>query len=580
MCERRKSQIVPPLHVPQSLHEDGVITVRVCTAGRAAQLKVALRQAVDEFPEFVPGANRLVLGSFGALGNPSSFHHPLVRHCRMLCARASVGLFRRHIQAARKRPQGRSRGAAREAQTRRLELLWDRVCWRRQGDFINFESPHRDVAAHALPTDEVFGGWLNLDSESQYFTCIPGSQFDVSSGRKGCCTERVDSRDTMRRIEVPPGHEVVFFQQILHEVPKGRIDHDSFRLFVGWRLTDSESSLQDRAAAMRRLDVPTTETLLHTQGVPLLPSGQRAPMYAKTHIINWPAKLKEWADASVVSQCKVWTVVRGKRVHLPPRYLSSLKELGLPLYPPYEEEERSVMSPSTSWTFEGRELFLHRRRPQARRLRSPKSELHERGDCEVVWRGAHSPTRGPPRRGKSGTPLLWSHVFAMPHGAADGHWPEDSLGSRPGKSPVSDTESVASDCSLDQLIARSAAVAGVKWHSSDGQTHPAPKASASFSANFTRTAVVDGPCCRSEACIMGSRTPSFTPASRLCVSLPPCLRDHNGPHVLSLGARSGFRALRLGSNVGDEANGLEERGAALAQERTENSEVSPARTRS
>ena len=40
--------------------------------------------AMDEFPEYrVKGRNvQRVLGGFGALGNPSSFHHPTIRALR------------------------------------------------------------------------------------------------------------------------------------------------------------------------------------------------------------------------------------------------------------------------------------------------------------------------------------------------------------------------------------------------------------------------------------------------------------------------------------------------------------------
>lgn len=171
-------------------------------------------------------------------------------------------------------------------------MLWDRLCVRRKGDKMSGETAHRDVAKFKLPDDEIFGGWLNLDSwpdhiysglsilsmapnrredaASQHFRCLPGSHSVLTEGSGSdpkqmpgreisvvaCCTGRVnaDGLDEMienathslfrahpgflkektskpmrcidpgmhrsqqlRAKEVPSGHLLIFYQNILHE---------------------------------------------------------------------------------------------------------------------------------------------------------------------------------------------------------------------------------------------------------------------------------------------------------------------------------------------------------------------------
>eukprot|EP00931_Biecheleriopsis_adriatica_P033975 TRINITY_DN19677_c0_g1_i2.p1 TRINITY_DN19677_c0_g1~~TRINITY_DN19677_c0_g1_i2.p1 ORF type:complete len:441 (-),score=40.93 TRINITY_DN19677_c0_g1_i2:25-1347(-) len=322
--------------------------VPVLSPQEAERQRSRLIEACGQFPEFLPGAHRLVLGSFGALGNPSSFHHPEVRRCRLRCMQSAIDLFRCYLQRIDSR-----RG-------QKLELLWDRLCWRKRGDKLGYETAHRDISKHKLEQDEVFGGWLNLDPSSQYFHCVPGSHCEaLQPGRSGFCREASSSVEVrrMQRVEVPCGHMVVFYQHILHEVPRQVITVDSLRLFVGWRLTSSLASLQDLASEASAA-VPDTDEVICLQAVPLLPSGQSPPMYGLNHASFWPKRLEAWCERSIHHACKSWAKRGGTLVHLVPRHLSSLAALGMPLYPAYSEEERGIMWPKDFWTLEGRRLFL------------------------------------------------------------------------------------------------------------------------------------------------------------------------------------------------------------------------------
>ncbi|CAJ1385757.1 unnamed protein product [Effrenium voratum] len=293
----KRQQPLPLL--PRCLRTEGVRTVPIFPDAEESRvsrkaLRRELLQALQEFPEFLPGAEKLVLGSFGALGNPSSFHHPAVRRCRLLCMRPGLRLFRDFLATVPSKLGPRA--------PRRLELLWDRLCLRRPGDKMSGETAHRDLARFKLPEDEIFGGWLNLDSRSQFFHCVPGSHEDADQlPGQGFCREQTSR--CMRRVEVPPGHLLVFYQNILHEVQKDSVAHTSLRLFVGWRLTRSTLSLQDLAARTQP-GVLNTKALTTQQGLPLLPSGQKPPMYAKNHWCFWQKGLVAWSDGNLRECCK------------------------------------------------------------------------------------------------------------------------------------------------------------------------------------------------------------------------------------------------------------------------------------
>lgn len=120
-----------------------------------------------------------------------------------------------------------------------------------------------------------------------------------------------------------------------------------------WRLTRSTLSLQD-LATKKKPGVPTTAMLVATQGVPLLPSGQEPPMYARNHFNFWRKGLIAWSEQSIRESCLELKVCGGCERWLVPRFLKSLQELGLPLYAKYTDEELSIMKPAEEWTIFGK----------------------------------------------------------------------------------------------------------------------------------------------------------------------------------------------------------------------------------
>mgnify|MGYP006082702043 CR=1 FL=1 len=306
--------------------------------------------AMDEFPEYkVKGRNvQRVLGGFGALGNPSSFHHPTIRALRNELKSSVLPFFKSYASLPP------ITGDAQEC--KRLEMLMDRVCVRyRDFGTVSSESWHRDVYDGPKPlleTDEIFGGWVNLSGNIQEFVVLLGShneQRDATTGfatqeNDGCLTERLRAQKSHSiklnkkgHVEVPPGHAVIFVQHILHAVLGGKQpDTPELRFFCGYRLTTDTLPL---------IDNDTVD-----MGVPRIPSGQFPPMYSQNHYMffNKYDRFREWGEKTFHPQCLFERVTKtGQRYYTPgckSRTLPSLVVMGLYL-PPYTGEDLNTLSP-------------------------------------------------------------------------------------------------------------------------------------------------------------------------------------------------------------------------------------------
>ena len=277
-----------------------------------------------------------VLGGFAAFGNPSSFHNPLVRKIRLKCRAEAMKLFRimsknswHHLD--------------------RLEMLWDRFMFREKGQSPSAETWHRDVipGKKINEWDEVFGGWVNLDSQPQYFSCLLGSHLGVKLSELTSGFATIPKKDVptfnkyKTRIEVPPGHMIIFPQYILHEVLGAPTKHNMMRLFLSWRLTNSDNWIHD--------DIPER---VASQDIMKLPSGQLPAMYSKSHLMFYQNKpfapipnrpkvtLRSWSEQTFIP------IIKNTPNGIIPRFLSSLKTYRLPLYLPYTEQELNKYRPS------------------------------------------------------------------------------------------------------------------------------------------------------------------------------------------------------------------------------------------
>lgn len=364
----------------------GVAVIRVFDEDRRREWNHRLFSAMDEFPEYIRTGRDVqrVLGGFGALGNPSSFHHPAVRELRRYMKRTHIlPLFDRYARAKFRSDAGDVR----------VETLFDRLCVR----YAPFRSPtdevwHRDVYSggehnlrdlpHTLPGNErdiIVGGWTNLDHRDQAFVGLVNTHeddlggaggFDVftpeqikkyrfpqrlaaqapGEGRTGTYGTTIRCNEE-GEIIVPPGHAVLFLQRLVHSVKSGKQpDTPALRVFHGYRLTREAVPLFD------------LEGVLRNGSVPRIPSGQVPPMYSSNHysfMTNPSHAFHAWARTTFRPECLFKrTSSKGVRYHTPGseddrnpaanvgRYMPSLAEMGLwtDEYA-YSQDDVAVLSP-------------------------------------------------------------------------------------------------------------------------------------------------------------------------------------------------------------------------------------------
>lgn len=329
------------------LGRDGIETLQVIHQDDLNDIQHSFSHMEASFPEFTINARPLVLGGFAAYGNPSSFHNPFVKHLRKQCLKTVMdnGIFTRFL---RDMNIGHT--------DYKVEVLFDRILHRFQGQKPVSETAHRDITPHSElhDGDYVFGGWLNLSNTDQHFMCKPGSHLDTkdtktaSESSSGFNTLSKESTQTeympfRKEFTVKPGHLILFPQHILHEVLSNKSKHTQYRLFIGWRLTKSKTLIfeQQKKQAIRDLSVP------------VLPSGQTPPMYSANHASVFKNKpfnyisttavprgtLIHWLETSFVDTVKE-KFVNGTMYK---RSMLSLKEYGLHDGYEYSEEDERIM---------------------------------------------------------------------------------------------------------------------------------------------------------------------------------------------------------------------------------------------
>lgn len=290
-------------------------------------------KTMNNFPEYNQNPEMFVLGGFSALCNPSSFHNPFVRSLRMCAMKELIPLFSEFINMLPNPSQWK------------LEQIIDRMLFRPAGISATAESWHRDEASLALDDDKIFGGWWNFDDYSQFFSCVPSTHTDVN-GHSGFAPIK-NKKDVefynknKIKVEIPPGHIIIFYENIVHEVLSKKYKHDMYRLFLGWRLTKSKDPLYP------------VESRLENQDVMPLKSNQIPPMYATLHWTNWRNKIVSFTDnfKPICTESKKVSSGKDKDktyivVH---KHMWSLKDYGFKLYPIYSIHEKNMHIPNTEW---------------------------------------------------------------------------------------------------------------------------------------------------------------------------------------------------------------------------------------
>ena len=122
--------------------------------------------------------------------------------------------------------------------------------------------------------------------------------------------QELNERGRQWEIDIPPGHILIFYQEMIHEVVKTtlskRSGQPSYRLFTGWRLTSSSRPLFP------------IESLLNGMEVPLLKSKQKIRMWSTA----------SWRNATGMKNLENWSLATFKSAALYPKTVQSGNNVG------------------------------------------------------------------------------------------------------------------------------------------------------------------------------------------------------------------------------------------------------------
>lgn len=355
-------------YAAELLIQDGVVVIPTpfcASIDSLSEMESGFDDAIGGMPEFrdsykslyATGDNSVhfVKGSFAALGNPSSFHNPFVRHIRsrlhgIVSKLMSIVLDKASVEFRI------------DSSRYKFHQFMDRMLMRPAKVKVSPESFHRDtpyLGIGSVTEDMTFGGWINLNSDcTQYFSCVKGDYLrphDPRREAKGFSKISKEEAALLRKksskVSIPPGHTVIFFENILHEVLASSSKKRMKRLFLGWRLTPCDDFIvPDFLDRMKSMD-----------SIPLK-SGQEPTMYRPLHWCNYRDKLAEWATKALVPEYQGTRVMKsgefkGKTYPVPRQLLPGDKQdqvsPQIPLsksfpgyYPDYTEEELRLFVPS------------------------------------------------------------------------------------------------------------------------------------------------------------------------------------------------------------------------------------------
>tara|TARA_B110000008_G_C16965958_1_gene562016 strand:+ start:1804 stop:2808 length:1005 start_codon:yes stop_codon:yes gene_type:complete len=316
------------------LQTKGYITLPIFDTEEREELCKELQAITAKFQEFKKlEEDGLVMGGFGAFGNPSSFHNPWVRKIRSIVHPYMLNhIFDEPLK---------------EDADLKFEQDIDRMMIRTPSQKVGKESWHRDEAKWAKKRDSIFGGWVNFDDFYHYFSACPGTHNEEDAKLKNKGFARIEKKDypkyegLKQAIPVAPGHILIFNERMVHEV-RPSTKQTIHRLFMGWRLTYSEE-------ALFRNGNQELDEALNSMAVVPIKSGQIPQMYASAHWNFHREKVEDWSNR-MVDKCKESRVVTsgkdsGQAYTVVHRHMKSMKEYGFDLYEPYTEKEISILKP-------------------------------------------------------------------------------------------------------------------------------------------------------------------------------------------------------------------------------------------
>ena len=261
-----------------------------------------------------------IISNFGAHGNPSSQHHPLVREFRM----EMFHFLKRSLECDT------------EFSEKYLQCLPDRFSQRFRKP--SKEAWHKDVSIdYSIFTNStILGGWANLDETDQFFSCIIGSHMEAAPGEGFAALSKDNKKLYKARktlVRIPPGHAISFDEKVTHEIADVKLVGVSRRLYMKYHISsDSRSAF----------DVDGIQRAIQTQGLFQMNQWNSMPMYEKIHPMFWNAELVEFGK----NIKPVFLAKPNKKGNVyVQRYMISLLEAGVGMFPEYREEEIAILFP-------------------------------------------------------------------------------------------------------------------------------------------------------------------------------------------------------------------------------------------
>lgn len=325
------------------LFEDGVVVISSdFLLQNLNHYRSEFDSTIKQFPEFKihPGLDEIIkdttdkisrysLGGTSFVGNPSVFHAPFFRKMRETVMFIAIEqLFYNYKQKYLHSSYN-------------IEQIIDRIMIRPPGDVATAEVWHRDESpkSDVLNGDLTFGGWINYDNESQYFSCVKGSHknLDVTKRDSKKGFHKVDKADIPKYkankclVEIPPASIIIFIEDLVHEIfnSKNAIKpYTSIRQFFGWRLTKHKNQSIHGNNELR--------TMLNNQSVIPLKSGQIPAVYPKTCVIYTVQRARK--DKFIEE-----ALIRPDIIDIKTRSIKSLKEINVNMYEDYLEREIQML---------------------------------------------------------------------------------------------------------------------------------------------------------------------------------------------------------------------------------------------
>lgn len=200
----------------EMLSEYGVAVVPVMGEAEAAAYATDILEQLVCFKDAFNGP--IVVGGFGALGTPDSFHAAKVRELRD----AQYDVAKPIVKAAYKRMNP-------DAEDVWLSTVFDRFMVRTPDMSPTAESNHRDQSpqCHVEPTDLITGGWISL-LKTQSLVCFPRTMVETTG--PGFSHEEVETKKWRQEA----GEETArFLYRYRKVVPAFRARLEEFGLLFG-----------------------------------------------------------------------------------------------------------------------------------------------------------------------------------------------------------------------------------------------------------------------------------------------------------------------------------------------------------